>query len=173
MKILNIITAVLILCSVASCEKSGKEDQEIYDEFISVIPDSWEGEIMRSGYTDRDTIWFAPTEPLFVIKYVKPGVTFTAFGGEIKNPQLVLNFFDISETQEMVDLVISQKDYPWCITWYFGETNRYIILTSPCFVNHGNLGEVYQELDDLYSSLKGVIQVVDHFSPEYIWQAFW
>ncbi len=158
---------------MASCEKISKEDQEIIDEFISIIPAEWEGDVIRSGYTDRDTIWGAPTEPLFVIKYIKPGVPIVRSDGKIINPQLVLNFFDISQTQEMIDLVIAQMDFPWCITWYFGETDRYIILTSPCFINHGNFGDEYQELDDLYASLKGVISVVDHFSPEFIWQEFW
>lgn len=53
------------------------------------------------------------------------------------NPSLRLYFYNITEKQEIMEIIDKEKIYSWCIPIYFDETKKYIIITSPCYINSG------------------------------------
>lgn len=50
---------------------------------------------------------------------------------------LWLYFYDIAEKQEIMQTIDKEFIYSWCIPVYFDETKKYVIVTSPCYINKG------------------------------------
>lgn len=51
---------------------------------------------------------------------------------------LRLYFYDIAEKQKIMQIIEKEAIYSWCIPVYFDETKKYIIITSPCYINKGS-----------------------------------
>lgn len=164
-KLKILILFLVIFLAFTSCtDEDDSEIDLIYNEFCSVIPDNWDAKIYSDDFNSNILISGASFDPEFVIKYFKSDITIEDPYGEMVNPSLILNFFDIKYKQELIDLIIEQKNYSWCITWYYGETEKYFIVTSPCYINHGILGgEDFEYIHILNESLITVIKQYNYF----------
>jgi len=72
------------------------------------------------------------------------------------NPLLWLYFYDIAKKQEIMEIIVKESIYSWCIPIYFDETKKYIVVTSPCYINSGIFTEEAKSYySPLEKSLKG------------------
>jgi len=149
-----------LLIALISCEK--EENTSNLTEFCNVIPDGWECEIITEDFNSNDLPRDA-SKPFAVIKYKNSKREFLRYQDRVVNPSLILDLYHISHKQELIDFIISQQVFSWCIPLYYGETKEYIVITSPCFVNYGAFTEEANSLiEDLHASLKGIIEVKEY-----------
>jgi hypothetical protein len=98
-----------------------------------------------------------------IIKYKNPDREFSGFTEETLNPSLILDFYPIKNKPELIEFIKSQQMYSWCIPQYYGETNDYFILTSPCFINEGTFtDQANSTINDLHDALRSIISVNDY-----------
>lgn len=153
--ILLISLLLMFLLLFSSCETSLKNPS--LDVFSTLAPSGWTCEIVLSDFNPNDIPKNA-NQPLAIIKYVNTERTYEWAGHTQIHPSLTLDFYPIEQKQELVEFIKSQQMYSWCIPEYFGETNRYFILTSPCFKNNGVFtDDANKSVDDLHRALEKVI----------------
>jgi hypothetical protein len=79
-------------------------------------------------------------EPLFRMDV---GSTYEVFGAGLGRglgsgwPLVQLFFYDIAEKPHVLNVIEAERLHSWDIPIYFGETDQYVIVTSPAYVNHG------------------------------------
>ena len=79
-------------------------------------------------------------EPVFRADFSRPDQTFDAFRGPQKkslNPGVQLYFYAIGSKADVMKVIDRERIYSWNIPIYFGETQEYLVVTSPPYVNHG------------------------------------
>jgi hypothetical protein len=77
------------------------------------------------------------------------------------HPSLRLYFYNITNKQEIMEIIDQEKKFSWCVPIYFDETKKYIIVTSPCYINSGIFTE---EARNYYSPLeKSLKEYFDKF----------
>jgi len=166
MKTINYSYLVFLISIIllASCDKdyNNKTRNQTFDEFCSVTPDGWECTITTSDFDVHNIPRNAET-PIAIIKYLNPNIEFTKDTDIKVNPTLIIDFYEIERKQELIDFVISQQLYSWCIPIYYGETKDYFIITSPCFINGGSfIDEANACINDLHEALKSIITINDY-----------
>ncbi len=143
------------LLFVFSCENSFKNPS--LNDFCNLVPKGWTCDIVLSDFNPNDIPKNAP-QPIAIIKYINAEKTFQWVGDTKINPSLTLDFYPIEQKKELVEFIKSQLMYSWCIPEYFGETNRYFILTSPCFKNSGVFtDDANKYAEDLHRALEKII----------------
>jgi hypothetical protein len=70
-------------------------------------------------------------EPLFRADFVNPTATLDTNRGTKVNPTIPLYFYDIADRPKVMEVVRKEMIYSWDIPVYFGETDRYVVVTSP------------------------------------------
>lgn len=156
------ILKIILLCGIIliSCDKD--DINPTLEDFCSVAPDGWECEIIDDNFNSTE-IPQGVDNPIAIIKYKNPNREFTRYNGVIMNPSLTIDFFSINQKNELIDFINSQEMYSWCIPRYYGETESYFIITSPCFINNGSFtDEANSCIDDLHSALKSIITTKDY-----------
>jgi hypothetical protein len=110
-----------------------------YSDFISgiqdVLPTGWEMKVI-----DQRGAMEPPhglNEPLFRIDFVDPTHQFKGPGGLESFPSLRLYFYDIQEKDAILNVIEAEKIYSWDVPDYFDETAKYIVVTSPLYINSG------------------------------------
>jgi len=166
MKAINYSYLVFFISIIllASCDKDNNNTikNQTFDEFCSVAPDGWECTIAISDF-DIQNIPQNTNTPIAIIKYLNPNVEFTKYTGIKVNPFLIIDFYEIERKQELIDFIISQQLYSWCIPIYYGETKDYFIITSPCFINGGSFtDEANACINDLHEALKSIMTINDY-----------
>jgi hypothetical protein len=156
MKTLLIINCLLFL-SILSCEKN--ENRSELSDFCSVVPDNWQCQIITKDFDSIDIPKNTPA-PSSIVKYVNFDKTILHNGDIMINPSLVLDLYPVSKKEELIQFLKSQQIFSWCIPEYFGETEEYFIITSPCFINSGTFtSEADSSIIDLYKALSEIIKV--------------
>jgi len=151
---------ISLLIALISCEK--EENKSNLTELCNVRPDGWECEIITDDFNSNDLPRDAG-KPLAIIKFKNPEREFLRYHDRIVNPSLILDLYNINQKHELIDFIISQQVFSWCIPLYYGETEDYFIITSPCFVNYGAFTEEANSLiEDLHTSLKSLIVVKEY-----------
>jgi hypothetical protein len=161
----NILSMVSILFMVmtVSCDDQHQETRiSDFNDFCSVAPEGWTCNITTSDF-DSEKIPQDAETPIAIIEYWNPNITFTSYLETKVNPSLIIDIYEISRKQELLDFIGSQQLYSWCIPMYYGETREYFILTSPCFINGGSFtDEANSSIDDLHEALKEIITVKEY-----------
>ena len=99
------------------------------------LPDNWECMV-----EDQDGQKGHPhglDEPLFRMDFTNYNAYFDADKRLGMHPVIQLYFYDIDSKLHIMQIVREQSLYSWDIPIYFGETEEYVIVTSPSYVNHG------------------------------------
>lgn len=152
-----LITAFSIIgmILISGCINEVKTNEELGEEIINIgknIPEGWNYTIITQNIEKIERpqgLW----EPVAI-------VNFANFNKEIgydpsmnRNyyPSLVLYFYNTTEKQEILEIIDKEKMHSSCIPIYFDETKRYIIVTSPCYINSGIFTE---EAKNYYSPLE-------------------
>lgn len=162
---LNLLFFIAVV-PLISCDKEDNNNNknQAFDEFCSVAPDGWECNIITGDFQIQDIPQNADT-PVVIIKYCNPNVKFTRIPGSEVNPSLILDLYEIEQKEELLDLIVSQLMFSWCIPAYYGETKDYFILTSPCFINGGCYSEeANASISALHEALKSIITINDYNS---------
>ncbi len=73
-------------------------------------------------------------EPLFRADFMNIRISFS---NELHNPYIPLFFYDIGSKSKIMKTIDKEKMFSWDIPLYFGETDNYLVVTSPAYVNHG------------------------------------
>lgn len=149
-----------MLIILLSCEKN--DNNPTLEDFCSIIPNDWECEIIKDNFNANDIPRNADT-PIAIIKYFNPNIECTINVDHKFNPSLILDFYPIDQKQLLIYLIKSQVLYSWCIPIYYGETEKYFIITSPCFISGGSFtDEANSCIDDLHTALKSIITINDY-----------
>jgi len=99
------------------------------------LPDEWQCTIeTKEGQKGHP---HGLDELLFRVDFSNPDKTFyDRFKGKL-SPLIQLYFYEISSKAHIMRVIEKEKEYSWNIPIYFGETDKYIAVTSPPYVNHG------------------------------------
>ncbi len=147
---------IFISFSFLSCEKG--EINPTLNDFCNIKPLGWDCEIIQNNFDINDIPQNAK-EPVAVIKYRNANRELIHLSGTKFYPSLTLDLYPIEQKQELMDLIKSQQHYSWCIPIYYGETEDYFILTSPCFINAGIFTEqANSSINDLQNALNKIIR---------------
>ena len=154
------IAMAITLIILFSCDKIITNPS--LEEFCSVAPNGWECELITDSFNQNDIPQKADN-PVAIIKYKNPSREFERFESTKVNPSLTLDLYSILLKEELIDFIKSQQMYSWCIPTYFGETNDYFIITSPCFINSGSFtDEADSCISDLYKALESLMTINDY-----------
>lgn len=131
-------------CTQQSPTKSS--NQELGLEILNIgeaAPPSWNYTVFTQNLEEiprPHDLW----KPVAIVNFSNPSVYFEVAGGDYRQPSLWLYFYNISEKQEIMGIIVNESIYSWCIPIYFNETNKYMIVTSPCYINSGVFTEEAQ-----------------------------
>ena len=149
-----IITILISGCIQEVTEKQSKE--KLGDEILKItdgIPEGWSyAQITEEGKKGNP---HGLEEPVIRIDFINPDEEFENSDETKYNPSLRLYFYHIVEKQEIMKIIANESMYSWSIPIYFDETERYIIVTSPCYINSGVFTE---EAKDYYSTLEKLLK---------------
>lgn len=148
---------ILLLITVVFLSGCGEERiNTSLEEFCKVKPEGWECEIIENNFNGND-IPKNTKDPLAIIKYRNTSREFSSFGQEIY-PSLILDIYPKKDKKELIDLISSQMMFSWCIPTYYGESRDFVVITSPCFINHGTFTEEADScINDLHKSLENIL----------------
>jgi len=138
-----------------ACEET--ENQNSLDQFCEAAPTGWECKIIQEDF-DLSDIPKSLNDPLAIVKYEYPFEEITTIGESVIAPSLILNLYSIELKDKLIKQVISQQIFSWCIPILYGETEDYIVITSPCFINKGTFTEdANGKIEALHSSLEKLL----------------
>lgn len=178
--IIGLLLVFIILLNGCIQEITKKQSEEtLGDEILNIgeaAPKGWNytitqnftGEIISAnGYskiiTQNSEEMVLPHglgEPIAIVNFVNLNEEIEYYPdtetGKKHNPSLLLYFYNITEKQEIMKIIDQEKLYSWCIPIYYDETKKYIIVTSPCYINSGIFtDEAKSYYSPLEKSLKG------------------
>lgn len=102
------------------------------------LPDGWNCTVYRSK--DIQEVPHGLGKPEFEVVAVNTNVYFLK--SEVpnltkQNPVVPLYFYRHSEKVELMKVIEKERIYSCSIPMYFGETEKFVVVTSPAFVNGG------------------------------------
>ncbi len=137
----------------------------IIQNFIGeVIPSSGQGKIITQN-SEEMPIPHGLWKPAAIVNFVNLNKEIEYYPGvktdKKYNPSLRLYFYNITQKQEIMEIIDQERIYSWCVPIYFDETKKYIIVTSGCYINSGIFTE---EAKNYYSPLeKSLKEYFDKF----------
>ncbi len=138
------VALLALLCIVAGCtsEATSPREDALISEICGELPQGWtctiEQENAKKGHPH------GLEEPLFRTDFTNPHQAFESpfAGGRKKlNPIIQLYFYDIASKAHVMEVIEKERIHSWDIPIYFGETEKYIVVTSPSYVNYGVFSE--------------------------------
>lgn len=154
-----LITAFSIMGIIltSGCINEEKTKVKLGDEILNIgenIPEGWNYTIITKDLEDIERpqgLW----EPVAIVNFANPDKEIGYYPDSKNNkkyyPSLQLYFYNITEKQEIMEIIDKEFMHSSCIPIYFGETGKYIIVTSPCYINSGIFTE---EARNYYSPLE-------------------
>ncbi len=180
-KFLLIIAFSLIgIILISGCINKEKTKEEPRDEIQNIgeaVPEGWNytinqefiGEIfwgegggrIKTQDSEEMPVPHGLWKPVAIVNFINFNKKFEYYPGMKTHPSLRLYFYDITEKQKIMEIIDREIKFSWCIPIYFDETKKYIIVTSPCYINSGTFTE---EAMNYYSPLdKSLKEYFDKF----------
>jgi hypothetical protein len=176
-KLLIMLGSLLVLIVLfGGCVQEVTKNQskeELGDEILNIgeaVPEGWQytitqnfvGEVIpASGYgkiitqnSEEMTIPHGLGKPVAIVNFTNPTIELEVAVDVYRNPSLWLYFYDITENQEIMDIIDKEIIYSWCIPVYFDETNRYIIVTTLCDGRASSPEELEKPLKEYFDKFK-------------------
>lgn len=148
---LSILICLTFLGFFSCIVDSEKIDGNSLDQFSSAKPEGWSCQIFQNSF---DSLPIPKgnngllENPLAVIKYSCDSVACSNLR------PLYLQVYDISKKDTLEDIVEHSQMYSWCIPMFFGENEKYYIITSPCYLYNGCWTD--ENLNPLFQAIKGL-----------------
>ena len=138
------VALLALLCIVAGCTSQATSPREdaLISEICAELPQGWTCTIEQASA--RKGHPHGLEEPLFRTDFTNPHKAFESpFAGVRKklNPIIQLYFYDIASKAHVMEVIEKEREHSWDIPIYFGETEKYIVVTSPAYVNYGVFSE--------------------------------
>ncbi len=80
-------------------------------------------------------------KPFFQVVASNTNISFTkipdAARPTTQSPVIPLYFYRLSEKPDIMKVIERERSYSWNIPIYFGETDEFVVVTSPAYVNGG------------------------------------
>jgi len=163
-KLFITVGVLIFIILITGCINEEKIKEKLGDEILNIgkcVPKGWNYEIIIENIEEIERP-HSLENPLAIMNFTNPNIEFGYYPGvdtdKKYNPSLQLYFYDITKKQEIMEIIDKEKIYSWCIPIYFDETKKYIIVTSPCYINHGIFTD---EAMSYYSPLE--ISLKDYF----------
>lgn len=152
---------------ISGCISEEKTKAELGDEILNIggsIPEGWNYTIITQNLEEPERphgLW----QPVAIVNIANLNKEIEYDQGvkndKKYNPSLQLYFYNVTEKQEIMEIIDKERIYSWCIPIYFDETKKYIIVTSPCYINSGIFTE---KAKNYYSPLeKSLKEYFDKF----------
>jgi len=138
-----ILVFALALTSCANKETSSVKEMPsgeatLISQIRGDLPEGWQcASVHQDGEKGHP---HGLAEPLFRTDFSAPEQSFQTPQGDKRgkvSPLIQLYFYDIATKAHVLNVIDKERIYSWDIPIYFGETEDYIIVTSPSYVNHG------------------------------------
>ena len=138
------VALLALLCIVAGCtsEATSPREDALISEICGELPQGWTCTIEQANGKKGHP--HGLEEPLFRTDFTNPHQAFESpfAGGRKKlNPLIQLYFYDIASKAHVMEVIEKESAHSWDIPIYFGETEKYIVVTSPAYVNYGVFSE--------------------------------
>ena len=120
--------------------------QTLISQIRKDLPSGWQCRVVQQDGAKGHPHGLA--EPLLRVDFSAPEQSFQSpIGGrrDRVSPLIQLYFYDIATKAHVLEVIDKERVYSWDIPIYFGETEDYIIVTSPSYVNHGIFTEEAQK----------------------------
>lgn len=128
---------------ISGCINEEKTKDELGDEILNIgesIPEGWNYTIITQNLEETERphgLW----KPVAIVNFANLNKEIEYYPGvktdKKYNPSLRLYFYNVTEKQEIMEIIDKEKIYSWCVPIYFDETKKYIIVTSGCYINSG------------------------------------
>ena len=138
------LTAVSILVfalTFSSCADkiTSSDEPMVITRICKDLPNEWQCTLLHQNGEKGHP--HGLREPLFRADFSAPEQSFQAPIGVEKqqkfSPLIQLYFYNIADKSYVLEVIDKERIYSWDIPIYFGETEDYIVVTSPPYVNHG------------------------------------
>ncbi|VVB93419.1 Uncharacterised protein [uncultured archaeon] len=180
-KSLIIIVPLVFIVLISGCLQEVTKEQskeELGDEILNIgeaIPENWDHTIITQNLEDTSRphgLW----KPVAIVNFTNPKAEFEVAGGIYINPSFLLYFYDITEKQEIMEIIDKEKIYSWCVPVYFDETGKYIIVTSPCYIKSEKnyyfpLERELKEHFDKFKQSSSILSKENKYYKSSIWQS--
>ena len=132
-KLLIIVTIILW---ITSCKKdSDRLYSNSLNSFCNKVPIGWNCDVYQYSFDSLPRPQ-GVKDPLAIVKYTNLAKTYVGINSE-QFPTLYLLVYDISQKDELEEIIAKSIMFSWCIPIFYGENESYYVITSPCLINNG------------------------------------
>jgi hypothetical protein len=140
--------SIFIILFSGCIQQSSTEssNQELGLEILNIgeaVPYGWNYSVFTQNLEEIPIphgLW----KPVAIVNFTNSAAYFEVADSDYRYLSLWFYFYNISEKQKIIGIIVNESIYSWCIPIYFNETNKYIIVTSPCYINSGVFTEETQ-----------------------------
>jgi hypothetical protein len=126
----------ILLAFLAGCvSQTEPEGDALITSIQGNLPDGWESTVEKTDGQKGHP--HGLKEPVFRADYGNPNLLFGTDRRKGMNPSIKLYFYQIDSKPNVMKVIDAEREYSWNIPIYFGETEEYVVVTSPLYVNHG------------------------------------
>lgn len=123
---------------VAFAGDSANVEAQVVREIRARLPAGWNCTVYQSK--DLEKVPHGLGKPEFQV--VAANTNFSFVKSDVPRstkqyPVVPLYFYRLSEKAELMKIIEKESVYSWSIPIYFGETDEFVVVTSPAFVNGG------------------------------------
>lgn len=127
------------------------EDRNEFSLFCDVVPEGWYCQVYQYAFNTLPGLDRVDDDPLAIISYSNSEVECTG------NKALYLYAFDIAMKETLETIIEESAAASSCVPMFFGENEKYYIVTSPCYLHNGcwtteKLAPLYQSIKSLFTS---------------------
>jgi hypothetical protein len=129
-------------------------------DFCNAIPIGWSCKVYENSFDSLQIVdgTYNPLDnPIAKIVYSNDSI----LCHNSRPAFLNLDIYDISQKDTLEKIIEKSSMFSWCIPIFFGENERYYVITSPCYFFNGcrndlNIKPFYQAIKGLFT--KSVIE---------------
>lgn len=144
---MNRIAYLILLAFLGGCAiSSSPNENDLVSQIQRDLPPGWQCTVIQKNGEKGHPHGLG--EPMIRMDLSSPDQSFpNAKGARRKtlSPLIQLFLYHIADKPHVLEVIEKERLYSWDIPIYFGETEDYIIVTSPPYVNHGVFTEVAKQ----------------------------
>jgi hypothetical protein len=137
------LTISLLLCALplwsTLADDSTKEEPQVVRDLRAKSPGGWNCTVYQGD--DVKVVPHGLGKALFQVVASNTNLSFVKFPEAPRptrqSPVIPLYFYRHSEKADIMKIIERESTHSWSIPIYFGETEEFVVVTSPAFVNGG------------------------------------
>ncbi len=139
---MNKLALNLLLCafplSAAFAGDSTNVEPQVVRDIRARLPAGWNCVVYQAK--DVKAVPHGLGKPVFQVVATNTNLSFVKSEAPLltkQSPVIPLYFYRHSEKADLMQIIEKERMYSWSIPIYFGETDEFLVVTSPAFVNGG------------------------------------